>query len=68
MGKIYKNRILYLFCLGYLCLLGLLSCDHVNINGLQEVLKFLINLDTTTIFCAVVGIEALIYLFDDRWR
>ena len=61
MEKIYKrNRtISYLLYLGLLFLLGWLVGDHVSINGLQEVLNTLINLDITTIFCVIVGIEVL---------
>lgn len=59
MGKIYKNRISYLLYLGILFLLGWLVGDHVNINGIQEVLNNLINLDITTIFVIIVAIEVL---------
>ncbi len=59
MEKIYKNRISYLLYLCVLFLLGWLVGDHVNINGTQEVLNNLINLDITNIFFIIVAIEVL---------
>ncbi|MDU3584407.1 MAG: hypothetical protein E7F84_21175 [Clostridium butyricum] len=59
MEKIYKNRISYLLYLGILFILGWLLGNHVNINGLQEVLNTLLNLDITTIFFILVAIEVL---------
>lgn len=59
MEKIHKNRISYLLYLCVLFLLGWLVGDHVNINGAQEVLNNLINLDITNIFFIIVAIEVL---------
>lgn len=59
MEKIHKNRISYLLYLCVLFLLGRLVGDHVNINGTQEVLNNLINLDITNIFFIIVAIEVL---------
>lgn len=59
MEKIHKNRISYLLYLCVLFLLGWLVGDHVNINGTQEVLNNLINLDITNIFFIIVAIEVL---------